>query len=304
MDGFDPRTVQSFVEFLYTGDYTDPGAVDEEGALKSEQSGSSVDGVERGILCILAIFISWSANKEEAEEEEETDIQPNGPTHGGRGPVNSTAPHAILNHIFISSIAHVYKVDKLTQLANRRVETIVDDESSDKSWLKTLPAAAKATLERPVDGALRDIIATAVARNLAPIVQSPGFESLKTAPDFLMAVLRRCAWRFLALETAQGACKTEVDSLRARLDASEAYAKAIREKLDQEERKDAKARAASAEANGRAGDLQARLDKMEKMVKILDVTQECRNCGVYFACYIDEEKWVLRCEECLCKHSP
>ena len=248
-------------------------------------------------------MIWWSANKEEVKEEEEKDTQPNSPTQGSRGPINGTAPHAILHHISISSIGQVYEVEKLNHLANKRVVAIVDDEN-DKSWLPALPAAAKATLERqrPVDRALRDIIASAVARNLAPVVQRPDFLSLKTAPGFLMAVLSRCARRFLAFETAQAACKTEVDRLRTRLDASEAYAKATKEKLDQEQRRGAESRAASANAKEKADGLKTRLDKIDEILKTLDKTDECRNCHREFAGWVDDQRGVLRCKECACKH--
>jgi len=210
--------------------------------------------------------IEHEASGHEAPEQE----VPERKTGGGDGtsPLKSTASASLLEHVHVNSIADYYGVDRLVSLANTKIELLLESNGDDQSLVASLPSATEAAVRSTGDDGLVGILASASAANIATLLELEQFTSLSLLTDFSLKVLQSCARRNQALVEEQ------VDSNR-------------------------QLRGARAQTQQRDFEITT----LKECLKVLNRTEQCRNCAADFHCSIDASECILRCARCRCKHS-
>ncbi|KAF4968443.1 hypothetical protein FSARC_4137 [Fusarium sarcochroum] len=234
VNGFDLPAVQHMISFLYTGEY--------QIVFKSEQKSTSDDG----------------QNREEADAVSHSSPAPSEPTE-------DETVEILLSHLRVNAIADYYNIQNLSQLANSKIQAILEETQDADVFPKVLQEVS--TSNRDAD--LHSIIASATAKCIEQLTELQTFRDVELEHSLSMEILRACGTRIHKLQHELKTTQQEA----AAYQASEASEK-LTKKLFIEQTNDS--------------------------IDFLGRTFECRHCSKDFGCYF--EKRGLREDASLWRH--
>ncbi|KAJ4245974.1 hypothetical protein NW762_013718 [Fusarium torreyae] len=244
VNGFDLPTVQYMISFLYTGNYQLASKDKQESVSDDEQDYDEADTVSH----------SSTALPETTEDEN---------------------VESLLSHIRVNAIADYYNIQDLSQLANSKIQIVLDEGQSADVFPRILQEVS--TSNR--DANLRSIIASATAKCIEELTESETFRAVKFDHTLSIEILRVCGKRIQKLQHELNTVQREAAACRSS-QARELHAKT------------------------------ALIKQANDSLDTLKQTSQCRHCSRDFNCYFEKESmeddssYVLRCRACRCRHSP
>ncbi|RDL31410.1 uncharacterized protein BP5553_09619 [Venustampulla echinocandica] len=256
---FDAWTVERMVAFMYMKDY-DLDA--EERQLESvfEPDNTTVGAIDQ-------------------DDKDDSSLPPSTPLDS-----HLTAPPGVilLGHVQVNAIADYYNVPLLKELANTKIQRILDEDWSPNGFLD----AVKGVLHSTSDIELHKIMASTATQHVDELIELDDFGKALDMSDFAFGIMRNTITAFQA----------KVESTTTELQDMSDYAMTLLTHESMQRR----------EAN-RAN---RTIENFAACRTILGNTKACRNvhCSAEFNCYIEsggsprEPKYTLRCSWCYCRH--
>ncbi|PNP82175.1 hypothetical protein FNYG_04364 [Fusarium nygamai] len=268
---FDVATVQSMVDFLYTGDYglapesEKAAGVKDDDKNSDDGDGKSEDGSED------------SENSEDSEAgDDENDPSEDHSDDDDKMSEDSSATEEreddtafkILFHLRVNAIADYYNIEKLGKISTSKIEAILRGDLD----FMVIPQVIQEMSISNRDADLRSLIAKATAKYIEELTSSEVLRTLDLEHELTVEILEACGRRIQELVETTSAARS------------------------------------SQERQGRITTLSA--SKISKAIGLLKKTKSCRNCSLGFGCYIEPPEnvltegsaFILRCESCNCRH--
>ncbi|KJZ79990.1 hypothetical protein HIM_00704 [Hirsutella minnesotensis 3608] len=170
MDSFELETVKRFIEFMYTGNYSD------------------FDAIKASCL-ILEPMRSNSPLENTSGDSENCPNEANSPQSRQK----SCIVDALMGHVHVNAIGHFYNVYPLEVLANENVEKLLNRNGCGLSWGDILPALIDAASELTGDEKLVEILAAACVRRCSDVAESGNLKNLDSMSSFSLALFKACA---------------------------------------------------------------------------------------------------------------
>lgn len=192
----------------------------------------------------------------------------------------------LLGNVRVNAIADYYDVPQLKQLANEKIEGILETSWTAQGFSTIIKEAFKSTSDKE----LYNIIALAAASHIEELVELEDFAALEVIGDFAISIMRKTTVTH----------KVQEGLLTERLKTAESYLQSIERDYTHEKT----LREREATRAHRA------IKSIDDCLDTLRDTGACRNtnCDALFTCYVersgsrDEPSYLLRCAKCRCKH--
>jgi len=268
IDEFDAGTVKRMVVFMYGEDYDDNT---KEGGLESVFEPENAE---------VGIFNLFNQDGEDSLLPTSTPFNPLPPT---------TLPmttEILLRHIKVNAIADYYDIPQLKQLADTKIQNILETNWSANNFPDVVEEAFRSTS----DTALHKIITSTAAAHIEELVEHEDFATLTVMSDFALGILRNLI----------AAYKVKEELSTQKLQAAESRLRAIEDNYTY----DKSLRDRESTRTNRV------TENINDCLETLNKTKTCRNarCEAEFTCYIErggtvnEPKYILRCARCRCRH--
>lgn len=205
----------------------------------------------------------------------------------------ATTTDILLRHVRVNSIADYYDIPQLKELANTKIQHLLESTWHASGFSAVVREAFKSTS----DAALHEIMALTAAAHIEDIVELEEFVNLEVMGSFAATILRNTIAANRAKENTATqelqAVKSELKSIESRLQSSEqdcTFEKSMRET--------------------EAARVTRTMENLDNCFDVLSKTDICRNprCEAEFKCYIErggnlyEPRYTLRCSRCNCRH--
>ena len=199
----------------------------------------------------------------------------------------------LLRNIRVNAIADYYDILQLKQLANTKIQHVLETSWPANGFSNIVKEAFNSTS----DTALHNIITLTAAARVEELLELEDFASLEFMSDFSIGVMRNTIAAHKAKEELSAqklqAVKLQLRYLESRLQSAEqdyTHEKLLREREDT-----------------RADRI---IESIDDCISALARTSACRNvrCEADFTCYVErgglpqEPKYTLRCARCRCRH--
>lgn len=263
---FDAGTVKRMVVFMYGEDYGD-------------------DAKERGLENVLE-----PENAEVGIVNQDGDESSSLPTSTPPNPLLPTTlpttTEILLHHVKVNAIADYYDMPPLKQLANAKIQNILETNWSANNFSDVVKEAFNSTS----DTALHEIITSTAIAHIEELIEHEDFMAVKVISDFALGILRNTIAAYKAREELSTRKLQAAESRLRSIEQDYASEKSLRDK-----------------ESIRTDRI---IENMNDCVETLRETETCRNprCEAEFTCYIErggtmyEPKYLLRCARCRCRH--
>jgi hypothetical protein len=192
------------------------------------------------------------------------------------------AAEMLLRHVHVNAIADYYDVPPLKELANMKIQHILETTWSAHGFSDVIKEVFSAT----GDMRLREMITLTAATHIEELVELDDFAALEVMSDFAINIVRN-------MITACKAVKSQLKVTEYLLRTAEhdcTYQKSL--------------------VDGETMRANRIIENIHNCTNTLRQTSACRNnsCTADFACYIervgsaDEPRYMLRCARCRCRH--
>jgi hypothetical protein len=276
------------VEFMYTKEYSD-GAEERgsEGVSKSENARVRTINQGNGHTYKLVEFVQPQTQTTGLDLPALTQVHS----------LCTTAPamttEILLRNVRVNAIADYYDMPHLKQLANTKIQHILETSWSTNGFSNIVKEAFNSTS----DMALHNIMALTAATHIEELLELEDFASLEVMSDFFIGVIRNTI----------AAHKAKEDLSTQKLQAVESRLQNAESRLQSTEQDCTFEKSLRNRETTRADRI---IENINDCVNVLSRTSTCRNirCEADFTCYIerggfaDEPKYTLRCARCKCRH--
>ena len=203
------------------------------------------------------------------------------------------AAEILLCHVHVNAIADYYDIPLLKQLANTKIQHVLETAWSVDGFSDVVREAFSTTS----DTALHKIMASTAATHIEELVELEDFATLDVMSEFAMNIVRETIAACKSTEDLSSqelqAVKSQLQNTESRLQSAEqdcSYEKSLRESV-------------TTRADRTVENINDCIDTLSK-------TRTCRNanCPADFTCYIERgglasvPKYTLRCARCQCRH--